>query len=174
MKSSKNKKSVKKNAWYHNKFIYLVFFIAVITATYFLFIKKPSDPDFKKEGDVTFFRKNDKQDIVHIDVEVANNNNDRMKGLMFRREMDEDHGMLFIFEAPDMQSFWMRNTILPLDIMFIDSVGVIDTIYRRTTPYSEKSIPSRRRVQFVVEVNGGWSDKHGIKEGDLIEFNVDK
>jgi uncharacterized membrane protein (UPF0127 family) len=93
---------------------------------------------------------------------------------MYRKEMDEDHGMLFIFEKPDTQSFWMKNTFIPLDIMFIDSAGVIDTIYRKTTPYSEKSLPSRRRVQFVVEVNGGWSDKFQVKEGDAIEFKVDK
>jgi hypothetical protein len=141
---------------------------------YFEFFKKPSDPLFVKEGEVTFINKTNREVTKRIDVEVARNHAKRMRGLMFRREMDEDHGMLFIFETPDTQSFWMKNTILPLDIMFIDSVGVIDTIYRNTTPYSEKSLPSRRRVQFVVEVNGGWSDENGITEKDLIEFKLDK
>jgi uncharacterized membrane protein (UPF0127 family) len=141
---------------------------------YFEFFKKPSDPLFVKEGEVTFINKTNREVTKRIDVEVARNHAKRMRGLMFRREMDEDHGMLFIFETPDTQSFWMKNTILPLDIMFIDSVGVIDTIYRNTTPYSEKSLPSRRRVQFVVEVNGGWSYENGITEKDLIEFKLDK
>jgi len=171
--SSKNKKQAKKANWFKRNYVYVLIITALIIAVYFLFIKKPSAFQFKKEGEVTFFKKEKKQKVMEIDVEVAKTHNKRMQGLMYRTEMDEDNGMLFIFEKPDMQSFWMKNTILPLDIIFIDSVGVIDTIYRKTTPYSERSLPSRRRVQFVVEVNGGWSDKNGVKEGDVIEFKVD-
>ena len=170
----KSKKLPNKQFWKEKKIIYTLLITAILIAVYFLFIRKSSDPDFKKEGEVIFFDKENRQRIIKIDAEVANNNSERIRGLMYRKQMDEDHGMLFIFEKPDTQSFWMRNTILPLDIMFIDSAGVIDTIYRKTIPYSDKSLPSRRRVQFVVEVNGGWSDKFGVKEGDLIEFKVDK
>lgn len=171
---SKIKKKQSSPYWKSKNIFYTLIIIAVLATVYFLFIIKPSENLFKKEGEVTFFKKENNQKNLEIDVEVANNNTERMRGLMFRKEMDEDNGMLFIFEKPDTQSFWMKNTILPLDIMFIDSAGVIDTIYRSTTPYSERSLPSRRRVQFVVEVNAGWSDKFGVKEGDLIEFKVDK
>ena len=173
MKSSKNKNLPKKTIWFKRNYVYALIITVLIIAIYFLLFKKPSSNQFIEEGEVTFYKKENKQKVTEIDVEVANTHTRRMQGLMYRTEMDDDNGMLFIFEKPDMQSFWMKNTILPLDIMFIDSVGVIDTIYRETTPYSEKSLPSRRRVQFVVEVNGGWSDKSGIIEGDLIEFKAD-
>ena len=91
---------------------------------------------------------------------------------MYRSKMDEDNGMLFIFEKDEMQSFWMKNTIIPLDILFIDSKGVIYTIHSNTVPYSEKPIPSKGKSQFVVEVNGGYCSRHGIKEGDLIEYKL--
>lgn len=169
----KNKKQVKSSFWNKRNIIFAVIFVSVFTAVYFLFLKKSKEPQFVKEGEVTFLKK-DKQFAKRIDVEVAKIPQRRSLGLMYRTHMDEDKGMLFIFDRPDKQSFWMKNTIIPLDIMFIDSVGVIDTIYRRTTPYSERSLPSRRKVQFVVEVNGGWSDKNNITESDLIEFKVDK
>lgn len=167
-----NKKKPERSFWSKKNIIIFSFVIAAAIASYFLFFKKTSD--FVKEGEVTFLKEDARQPLKKIDVEVANTSTERSKGLMFRKEMDDENGMLFIFEKPDMQSFWMKNTILPLDIMFIDSSGVIDTIYRKTIPYSERSLPSRRRVQFVVEVNGGWSDKNGVKENDLIEFKVGK
>jgi len=171
---SKNKRPPKKSIWSARNIVLLIVLISSIVIVYFIFLKKPSEPQFKKEGEVTFISKFNKQVIRKIEVEVANTYSERMQGMMYRTHMDNDRGMLFIFEEPEHKSFWMKNTILPLDIMFIDSAGVIDTIYRKTTPYSEKSLPSRKRVQFVVEVNGGWSDKNGVKESDLIEFKVDK
>lgn len=178
MKEKKQKgkvsKKTKKSFWSKRNIFLILFLAAAIISIYFKFLKKPSEPQFVKGGEVTFLKKQGRQFIKSIDAEIANNGPKRMQGLMYRSHMDEDNGMLFIFEGPNHESFWMKNTIIPLDIMFIDSAGVIDTIYRKTTPYSEKSLPSRRRVQFVVEVNGGWSDKNGIKESDLIEFKVDK
>jgi len=171
------KKSKKQNNTYRfwfNKKIIILLFIFIALVIYFLFLKKPTEPQFVKEGEVTFLKNGTKQVVKRIDVEVANNPTERSQGMMYRSQMDDDKGMLFIFDHSDSQSFWMKNTILPLDIMFIDSEGVIDTIYRKTTPYSERSLPSRRKVQFVVEVNGGWSDKNGVKESDLIEFKVDR
>ena len=173
-KKAKYKKIPGRSFWSKRNIVIFIISTFLVFIIYFLFLRDPDGSHFKKEGEVTFIDKFSRQHRKEIDVEVANNNTERMQGLMYRRHMDEDNGMLFIFEHPDMQSFWMKNTILPLDIMFIDSTGVIDTIYRNTTPYSEKSLPSRRRVQFVVEVNGGWSDKNAVKEGDLIEFKVDR
>lgn len=92
---------------------------------------------------------------------------------MYRSEMDEGNGMFFIYEKMDMQSFWMKNTKIPLDILFIDNKGVINTIHKMTTPYSERSLPSKQKSQFVVEVNGGFCDRNGIQEGDLIEYMLE-
>ena len=138
---------------------------------YLLFFKS-DEPKFKKEGELNFLKSGVKTSIRKIDIEIANNAAERTQGLMYRKSMDDNHGMLFVFEQPDFRRFWMKNTYIPLDIAFVDSAGVIDTIYRNTKPLTETALPSRRRVQYVVEVNGGFSDKNGVKEGDLITFET--
>lgn len=171
----KDKKAQPKTFWtQRNIIIIAIVFIAVITVSYFLFFKKSSnEPQWIKEGEVTFLNKDTRQQLAKIDVEVARNSQERSQGLMFRTHMDEDKGMIFIFEQMDMQSFWMKNTIIPLDILFIDNRGIINTIHRNTVPYSEKSLPSKSKSQFVVEVNAGFCQRHSINEGDLIEYKLD-
>ena len=83
-------------------------------------------------------------------------------------EMAEDEGMLFIFAQETERSFWMSNTPLSLDILYIQGDGTIRTIAANTTPYSEKSIPSRGPVLYVLEVLGGWAERHGVKSGDRV------
>lgn len=151
------------------KLTFSLIFLGIAIIVYSLFFKS-DEPKFEKEGELSFLKGGVKSEIKKIDIEIANNPTERANGLMNRKSMDEFRGMLFIFEQPDIHRFWMKNTLIPLDIAFIDSTGVIDTIYRKTTPLSETALPSRRRVQFVVETNGGFSDKFGIKEGDLITF----
>lgn len=164
----------KQTFWSQKNLIIIVLVIAALVTSYFLFFKKTSnEPKWVKEGEVTFLSKDDRRQLAKIDVEVVKDPTKRQQGLMYRSYMDENKGMIFIFEREDMQSFWMKNTILSLDILFIDSKGVINTIHKNTTPYSEKSLPSKGRSQFVVEVNGGYCDKNGITEGDLIEYKLD-
>ncbi len=171
----KNKKHQKKSFWNTRNIIIIFVVLAAIVSSYFLFFKKnfSNEPKWVKEGEVTFLNKDSKQLLAKIEVEVAANPTERMQGLMFRSEMDENKGMLFIFDTMEMQSFWMKNTIMPLDIMFIDDKGIINTIHRNTVPYSEKSLPSKGKSQFVVEVNAGFTQKHNINEGDLIEYKLD-
>jgi uncharacterized protein len=171
----KSKKSQKKSFWNQRNIIIIVIVLIAITTSYFLFFKKSTlnEPKWVKEGEVTFLNKDSKQQLAKIQVEVANNPTERTQGLMYRSEMDADKGMLFIFDKMDMQSFWMKNTILPLDILFIDDKGIINTIHRNTIPYSEASLPSKGKSQFVVEVNAGFCQKHNINEGDLIEYKLD-
>ena len=107
---------------------------------------------------------------IHVSVEIADTNEKRALGLMYRRELPESHGMLFLFPRQEPQSFWMKNTPLSLDILFIDSSLTIVGIARNTTPYSEKAIPSDKPAQFVLEVNGGFCQRHGIAVGDRIEL----
>lgn len=173
-RADKNKKIPKVPFWKTKKVLIALIPVVVFIAIYFLYIKKSSnEPEWVKEGEVTFVSKDTRQKLAKIDVEVAINPTERSQGLMFRSKMKEDKGMIFIFERDDMQSFWMKNTIIPLDIMFINSKGVINTIHKNTVPYSERPLPSKDKSQFVVEVNGGYSDRHGIKEGDLIEYKLD-
>lgn len=124
-------------------------------------------PSFKKEGDCTFTHRDDKP-IVSIDIEIADNEDRREIGLMGRPVMDEHQGMLFVFDQEQMQSFWMKNTILPLDMIFINKLGEIVTICKNTTPFSEQSYSATALTLLVVEVNAGFTDKYGIKEGDRI------
>ena len=101
-------------------------------------------------------------------VEIADDPRERAVGLMFRRAMPADAGMLFDFMEEQPASFWMRNTYIPLDMIFIKADGTIDSIGERTTPLSEKSVPSKGAVRFVLEINGGLSDRLGIEAGDRV------
>jgi uncharacterized membrane protein (UPF0127 family) len=103
-----------------------------------------------------------------FEVEIADDDRERAMGLMFRRSMGEDEGMLFDFGGEERASFWMRNTYIPLDMLFIKADGTIESIAKRTTPLSEKSVPSRGAVRYVLEINGGVSDALGIKSGDKL------
>lgn len=89
---------------------------------------------------------------------------------MYRKDLPEFHGMLFLFPREEVQSFWMKNTPLPLDIIFINSAYEIVNIARNTIPFSERLLPSGRPAQFVLEVNGGFCQRHGIEVGDRVEL----
>lgn len=103
-----------------------------------------------------------------FDVEIADDPQERSRGLMFRREMADAHGMLFDFRRDERASFWMRNTYIPLDMIFIEADGTIESIAKRTTPLSEKSVRSHGPVRFVLEINGGLSETLGIAAGDIV------
>ncbi|CTQ53876.1 hypothetical protein LP7551_02407 [Roseibium album] len=101
-------------------------------------------------------------------VEVAATDRERARGLMFREEMAIDHGMLFVFESEGQRHFWMKNTPLSLDIIYINAAGQIVSISAHTTPYSESVIPSGKPARYVLELNAGTSEKLGIDVGDVI------
>ena len=101
-------------------------------------------------------------------VEVAATDLQRARGLMFREEMAEDHGMLFIFEGEGERFFWMKNTPLPLDIIYISTAGRIVSIAEDTTPFSEAVIPSGEPARFVLELNAGTSRNLAIAVGDQV------
>lgn len=103
-------------------------------------------------------------------VEIADNDLARTQGLMGRTQMAEDQGMLFIFPNEEFRSFWMANTPLPLDIMFVNAAREIVTIQRDAVPFSEESVPSTAPATYVVEVNAGFADRHGLAEGDRIQW----
>jgi uncharacterized membrane protein (UPF0127 family) len=135
-------------------------------------VEKPEKPNpvFRKDGELRFLNGKTNEVITAIDIEVADDDAEREQGLMYRDSMAENSGMLFLMETEELQAFWMKNTILPLDIMFVDSERRIVSIHRNCRPYSLDQIPSGKPAIFVVEVNAGYTEKHGIMVGDLISF----
>ena len=101
-------------------------------------------------------------------VEVATSEQQKSRGLMFRSEMAADAGMLFVYDTPHVVTMWMRNTLIPLDMLFIDSEGRIAHIAERAVPRSDKTISSRARVTGVLELNGGTVRRLGIAVGDRV------
>jgi uncharacterized protein len=124
---------------------------------------------FKKEGELTFYDSTGNK-IKTIDIEIADNEYERQLGLMFREEMTENQGMLFLFPYQTMQSFWMRNTKLSLDIMFVNDQKRIVTIHKGTNILSDTSYPSSEASIYVVEVVAGFTSKYNINEGDRIDW----
>lgn len=128
------------------------------------------DPPFTKEGELEILDGTSGKTIKNLSIEIADNEKEITQGMMYRSSMLDTLGMLFIFDQPMVHTFWMKNTKIPLDIIFIDDQQKVVTIKRNTTPYSEKEIPSEKEVLYVLEVNGGFSDKYGVKVGDLVRF----
>nr|WP_276535170.1 DUF192 domain-containing protein [Devosia subaequoris] len=102
-------------------------------------------------------------------VEVVDTPETRAQGLMYRQELADDAGMLFDFQEERPVSFWMRNTFIPLDMLFIEADGTILNIHVNARPHDTTSIPSEGPVQFVLEIPGGRSDELGIAAGDTVE-----
>jgi uncharacterized protein len=103
-------------------------------------------------------------------VEIADDESTRTQGLMFRRELSEDGGMLFVFEYPQPLSFWMRNTYLPLDIAFMSPDYRILNILPMKPLDEKPRYNSAGTALYAIEVNQGWFARHGVKPGDRIRF----
>lgn len=108
--------------------------------------------------------------LATLDIEIADSEYETQTGLMYREEMKKNRGMLFIFDAPAQHAFYMKNTLIPLDIIFIDANREIATIQPDAQPMDEGSIPSRVPVQYVLEVNAGLSEQWGLEPGDRIRW----
>jgi uncharacterized protein len=117
-------------------------------------------PQFRKDGELSI-------NGIKFDFELAE---DHEMGLMYRLEMLANCGMLFAYEAAEPTSFWMKNTYISLDIIFIDENNKIINICKNTTPKSTKSLRSERPAMYILEINAGLSDKYGIKSGDKVDF----
>jgi uncharacterized protein len=110
---------------------------------------------------------------VHVfSVEIANTDEQRTRGLMFRKELPEGTGMLFDFKVEQDVGFWMQNTYIPLDMIFIRRDGRILRIAENTEPLSEKIVPSGGRILAVLEVIGGTARKLGIAPGDVVAHPI--
>lgn len=101
-------------------------------------------------------------------VEVAHKPSTRMAGLMFRREMGADDGMLFVFPDRAPRAFWMKNTLIPLSIAFMDEKGAIENILEMP-PQTEENFLSQGPAKYALEMNAGWFGRKGVKPGDRVE-----
>jgi len=107
-----------------------------------------------------------------FNVELAETPAQMEQGLMFRRELAPDAGMLFDFKEPTMATMWMRNTLIPLDMLFVDAHGRIVNIHERAVPQSDAIIAAAAPVRAVIELNGGTAARLGIKPGDRVLFPI--
>jgi len=109
---------------------------------------------------------------VKIQAEVAGDPASQEKGLMFRTKLAPGDGMLFDFHKPEFQTFWMKNTVIPLDMIFIRADGTISSIAPNATPQSQTPIPSYEPVRAVLEINGGSAAQLGIEPGEHVHNAV--
>ena len=105
-------------------------------------------------------------------VELALNNEERQRGLMFRKGIELSNGMLFVYDRPQSVSFWMKNTSIPLDIIFADKAGVITKIFQNARPLSTTRIFGGNEVQYVLEINAGLTKSLGIKTGSFLKHSL--
>ncbi len=119
---------------------------------------------------ISIYFKNQQQ--AKFCVELAINNEERQRGLMFRKGMELSDGMMFVYERPQSVWFWMKNTSIPLDIIFADEAGVITKIFENARPFSTTSIFGGYDVQYVVEINAGLTKSLGIKTGGSIKHSL--
>lgn len=124
---------------------------------------------FTKNGELSFQSKDGKF-ISSMELEFADNDKERAQGLMYRTEMEENQGMLFIFPTETRQSFYMKNTVISLDMLFINSNLEIVTIHKEAKPYDLSSYASSAPAQYVLETIAGYTDKYNIKVGDKVIF----
>ena len=126
-------------------------------------------PEFRKDGELQFI--NDSDSIIfNIDIELATTEEEHARGLMFRKQMDENKGMLFMFSYEDWRSFWMRNTLIPLDIIYVNAKREVVSICKNAKTLDETSLPSEAPAMYVIEINAGLCDKYGIDKGTVVNF----
>jgi len=127
-------------------------------------------PSFKKEGRLSFIDAQAGKNIIDLDIEVAKTPAKRNVGLKNRKFLPANGGFLYVFGEEDIRTFTMEGVLLSLDILFIDSKHEIIRISRNTTPRSPASIPSGGKVQYVLQVQGGFCGFFNIRVGDYVEF----
>jgi hypothetical protein len=181
-KGNRKKKLPKQGSQGKNTWLKILLAASVIVAIILLTVKpnfddgineysgKPSEIKFRKDGELTFFKKESNQIIKTIDIEIADDEYERAQGLMYRYKMSDSVGMLFIMEREEPQSFWMRNTYISLDIIYLNNELEIVKIQKYTQPLTDDPIPSFAKSKYVVEVTGGFCDLNSINEGDYIKY----
>jgi uncharacterized protein len=126
---------------------------------------------FRKDGTLSFTR--DGEELVAIDIEIADTDSSRTRGLMQRESLPARSGMLFVFEAERPQGFWMANTPIALDLFFVNADSQIVNIARYTRPFSPETVLSEDPARYVIETPAGFADTYGIIETDRVTWRRD-
>jgi len=129
-------------------------------------------PVFKKEAVLKLIKSDSDSIIKTLDIEIANNEYETQTGLMYRTKLEANHGMLFIFSDMQMRSFYMKNTKIPLDIIYIDENNTIVSVQRNAKPFDETALPSEAPAKYVLEINAGLFDEWQLEVGDTIDFST--
>ena len=127
---------------------------------------------FTKEGELTILKADNDSIIAKLDIEIADDEYSTQTGLMYRHSMAENQGMLFVFKDLRQRSFYMKNTEIPLDIIYLNSEKEIVSIQKNAKPFDETSLPSETVSQYVLEVNAGLSEKWNLEKNDKIEYTT--
>ena len=127
---------------------------------------------FTKEGILTIYKAQTDSVLVRMDIEIAETEYETETGLMYRKSMHENQGMLFVFPDIRQHFFHMKNTEFGLDIIFLDENLKIASFQENAKPYDEKLLPSQVPVKYALEINAGLSEKWLLEVGDKVEFNI--
>lgn len=161
------------------RFYLLVVLSISLSAVLIIIFRYPSGKEFipvkvnypfRMDGHLYFISPGHTDTLAGIQIEIVKTEDEIMRGLMNRDSMRRDRGMLFVFEQEQDRNFWMKNTRIPLDIIFIDRDKRIRYIAEHTTPYSTNPIPSFYPARYVLEVNAGFCKDHRIRAGVLIDY----
>lgn len=132
----------------------------------------PVEITFKKEGELSIYSSTNKDSVkVKLDIEIADNDYETQTGLMYRNSMKPNQGMLFIFDDLRERYFYMKNTHIPLDIIYIGADKRIVSFQKNAKPFDETSLPSKAPAKYVLEINAGKADAQGLQVGDSISFS---
>jgi uncharacterized membrane protein (UPF0127 family) len=126
----------------------------------------PEKPPKVRTGKVTFPEAKGQS----VSVEIAENEHDRQRGLMYRKAMADDHGMIFRMEDRRNQTFWMHNTCIPLDLVYIDDDGTIVGIEENAPTLDDSTFEVGCPSRYVLELNAGWTRKHGVVAGQKVKL----
>lgn len=126
---------------------------------------------FTKEGELYLLKNNSGDTIEKLDIEIADTEYEHETGLMYRENMQDDRGMLFIYNDERPRYFYMKNTYIPLDIIYFDKDSSFVSVQKNAKPRDETSLPSDGPAQFILEVNAGLSDEWNLEKGDKFDFH---
>jgi uncharacterized membrane protein (UPF0127 family) len=133
-------------------------------------IIKQTEIHFKKEGNLTIYKTSDSTQI-ELDIEIADTDFDVQTGLMYRTSMEQNQGMLFVFDDEQERFFYMKNTKIPLDLIFINTDNKIVSFQKNAKPFDESSLPSKLPVKYVLEINSDLVNKWKLSIGDSIKYS---
>lgn len=152
------------------KYLFVVFIVGLSCKNTTEPISITNDFSFSKEGDLTISKTTSDATSIPLAIEIAETEYETQTGLMHRSSMQDNQGMLFLFPKTQVRSFYMKNTQLALDIIFIDENWKIASFQENAKPFDESSLSSQVPIRYVLEVNAGLANTWNLQIGDSISY----